>query len=325
MLKTCIISGGSGFIGTHLVNYLVRKNYFSKIHILDIVPPRISDPSIIFHEYDIRNTIDLNISGRNLTCYHLAALCKEPGYYWDDYFITNYCGTINICDFARKVGIHNIIFTSTMMVFRSGDKRMNEESLTAPDTAYGMSKLLAELILKAWAAENSKNRLRIVRPGVVFGRGDYGNFIRLYNALRRGYFFYIGRDTTIKSSIYVKDVVRFLLFLKEDKSQGVTYNLTFPEPHTIKEICEAFFKTFGFRKRIFTIPYNLALLISYLFEGLDNMGVLKSSIHHRRIQKLYNSTNIAANKMLNNGFRLKYTLLDGLKDWQNECLPMDLH
>ena len=88
--------------------------------------------------------------------FHLAGLTKEPGYQRDEYFETNYLGTINVCNFADCSNIRNIVYCTTMMVYAAGEKRMSEASLPAPETFYGMSKLLGELALREWATTSER-------------------------------------------------------------------------------------------------------------------------------------------------------------------------
>ncbi len=320
-----IITGGSGFVGFHLVHSLLNHSNTKEIHILDLIPPQIKHPKLIYHHCDIRKPIDLAINLNNdAICYHLAAVAKEPGYDWNDYFNTNYIGTKNVISFAKRNGIKNIVYTSTMMVYRAGEVRMAEDSLTSPDTAYGISKLLGELELQKWAASSNDNRLRIARLAVVFGKGEKGNFTRLYYALKKRSFFYIGKKSTVKSNVYVKDVARFLEYLIHDDKYNIIYNFAFPHQYTIEEICKAFFDVFNFKRNIFTIPYSLALFISYVFELLSKFGI-NTSIHHRRIQKLYYSTNIYSKHLPNEKFKFKYNLKTGLVDWKNDCHPDDLY
>jgi len=323
MSFSCLVTGGSGFVGSHLLPDLIQDHSIDEIHVIDIKPCPIKHPKIFFHNCDIRKPIELDLKLENAICYHLAAVCKEPGFPWDEYFLTNHIGTKHICEFAVSAGIKNIIFTSTEMVFRAQEKKMLEDSLKAPDTAYGMSKLLAELELKAWLAGDSGRRLRIVRPGVIFGKGENGNFTRLYYALKRGFFPYIGKNTTIKSCIYVKDVVRFLRFVTNDTNKYIDYNLAYPQPTSIKFICDTICEVFGLRAKTPIIPYTPALLAGYAFEMLAMLG-LKTSVHHRRIQKLYYSTYIAAERMQEVGFKLDYSLASALLDWKNDCEPEDI-
>ena len=65
-------------------------------------------------------------------------------------------------------------------------------------------------------------------------------------------------------------------------------------------------------------------MLGYLFEMLALLGI-KSGIHHRRIQKLYYSTDISADRVVASGFRFSYTLREALLDWQQDCLPEDLY
>ena len=319
----CLITGGSGFIGTHLIGHFLRERCFRTIIVLDLVPPKVVDPSVEFVWCDIRKPIPSAELPACDICFHLAALCKEPGYDWDEYFATNHVGTRNVMALAEEMGIRSIIFTSTMMVFRAGDTRNAEDDPAAPDTAYGISKLLAELELQRWAAGAADRRLRIVRPGVVFGKGESANYTRLYYALKKRRFAYIGRKTTVKGSIYVKDLVRFMDFCRSDTSGHSVYNLVYPEPLTIEQICMAMHDVFGFKGFIPVIPYGPALVLGYFFEILGLLGI-RTGIHHRRIQKLYYSTDVAADRAIASGFRLSYTVKEALLDWRQECLPEDL-
>ena len=323
--NTCMITGGSGFIGNHLTTYFLSNSDYDKICVLDLKPPIFHDKRLIYKECDIRKPINVDIELSNCDCYHLAGHSREPKYLWEDYFYTNYIGTQNVCEFAKRRDIKNILFTSTMMIFRAGEERMSEMSITAPDTAYGISKLLAEWVLLSWKSSSPDHRLRIIRPGVVFGKGENGNFTRLYYSLKKGLFFYVGRQNTVKSCVYVKDLINFLVFLADDRFKNTIYNVAYPSPTTIQTICDSFFEVFEFKRKVFTIPYKLALACAYLLEWFNKLGILKGNIHHRHIQKLYFSTNIAPDNMSSIGFNFNYSLLEALKDWKKDCAPNDLY
>ena len=313
-----LVTGGTGFIGNHLINSIIENNHNDNIINVDLFN-NVTHDHCNFKNVDIRKPIIYDIDYRDTDIiFHLAALCKEPGYQWEEYFQTNYIGTKNVCEFAIQNNIRNIVFTSTMMVFKAGEKRISEEDVTAPDTAYGISKLLAEEVLLSWKKSNPENRLRIIRPGVVFGKGEKGNFTKLFNALRKNLFVYVGRKDTVKGSIYVKDVVKFLLYLTNDSSNRMIYNFVFPKPDTISKICNSICKVMGWKRFIPVIPFRLLLLISYIFELLNNIG-LKNPIHHRRIEKLYYSTHLSAVAALASGFKYSYTLESALEDWKKDC------
>lgn len=317
--RSCLVTGGSGFVGTHLLQALLADPGVEHIVVLDLVPPRVESPRIEYWKCDIRDPIleQLRESTRFDTCYHLAAVCREPGYEWNEYFLTNYVGTINVLDYLARAHVNNVIFTSTTMVFRAGEHRPAEESLTAPDTAYGMSKLLAEVYANGWQRSLPARRLRVIRPGVIFGKGENANFTRLYHALRRRRFAYVGRRDTIKGCIYVKDLVRLLAHLTADTENRVTYNAVYPDPFTIEDICSAFCRVQQMSHRVPTIPYRVALALAYFFEFLAALG-FRTSIHHRRIEKLYHSTNASAEPARALGLP-QYDLERALADWQLDC------
>ncbi|MFA5832110.1 MAG: NAD(P)-dependent oxidoreductase [Bacteroidota bacterium] len=313
-----IITGAAGFIGSHLIEYLQVHHSNDKIFVLDKIPPKNLHCNTEYIYCDINESISIKKNFNNPILIHLAALCKEPGYSWEEYFVTNYLGTKNICQFAIDNNVNNIIFTSTMMVFKSGEKRNTEEDITAPDTAYGISKLLAEEVLFGWEKSHKKHRLRIIRPGVVFGKGENGNFSRLARALKFNLFVYVGKRDTIKGSVYVKDVVRALLFLQSDSKERILYNVVFPKPDTIGKICSSICKVMGWRRFVPVAPFRLLLGISYTFELLNSIG-LKNPIHHRRIEKLFYSTHLSSDALLESGFTFSYSLESALSDWKKDC------
>ncbi len=323
-MSACVITGGSGFIGTHLISLLKAKQAYDQVYVIDLKPPPAEFPDLTWISADIRQPLKWNPDVRIDVIYHLAALCKEPGYEWEEYFTTNAEGTQQVVRWADLHDIRNIVYISTMMVFRAGEQRMTENSLTAPDTGYGISKLHGEFILSGWAKQGNR-RLRILRAGVVYGKGENGNFTKLYYALRKGLFVYIGKSSTVKGCIYVKDVADLVYFLAGDTHPYQVYNGADPGEWTIREICEAFMDVFQFRRIIPKVPYSLALAGGYFFEFLNHIGLLKSPVHHRRIQKLYYSTHMGAENLNSIGYKIRYPLKKGLEDWQKDCGSEKLH
>ena len=141
----------------------------------------------------------------------------------------------------------------------------------SPNTPYGISKLVAEKIHTIWQAKRSNERqLTIVRPGVVFGKGENGNFTRLYWGIRGGKFFYPGRKDTIKACIYVKELVRFMLYRLENHSEGVElYNCTFEPAFTIEQIVETMKKATGLQRTIVKVPGSLLMTVASIVGPLE--------------------------------------------------------
>lgn len=113
--------------------------------------------------------------------FNFAAVHRTPGHEDYEYFETNIKRAENVTNFAVKYGIKKIVFTSSIAPYGAAEELKSETTLATPNTAYGISKLVAEKIHMIWQNGDIENRqLTIVRPGVVFGKGENGNFTRLY-------------------------------------------------------------------------------------------------------------------------------------------------
>ena len=139
-----------------------------------------------------------------------------------------------------------VCFTSSISVYGPSEVRKDEYPPLQPTTAYGRSKLLAEQIHKDWLDHESEGRLVVVRPAVVFGPGERGDFTRLATALSKGRFLYPGRTDVVKACGYVSDLVRAIQFgLDATSDRELTFNYCYPESYTIRDVAEAFHDVAG--------------------------------------------------------------------------------
>ena len=211
------ITGGSGFIGTHLTNLLKERFPHCHIYNLDIVENS-QEGKVTYIYCDVRKPIHLEevTVTEDDVIFNFAAVHRTPGHSDHEYFETNILGAENVTAFAEKYGIRRIVFTSSIAPYGAAENLKEEITVPTPNTPYGISKLVAEKIHTIWQAKNSSERqLTIVRPGVVFGKGENGNFTRLYWGLRGRKFMYPGRKDTVKACIYVKELVCFMLYRLE--------------------------------------------------------------------------------------------------------------
>lgn len=318
-----LIFGGEGFIGRHLTDYLINteKVCSSKIFSYDI--RRVASNSN-YTFLDVRKEINIDLPDiSNSVIFNLAAVHTTPGHPDHEYFETNILGSENICAFAEKFNITKIAFTSSIAPYGASEENKTEYTLPMPNSPYGISKLVAEHIHKTWQAKASKTRsLLIVRPGVVFGRGEGGNFTRLYNAMKKGVFFYPGRNDTIKGCVYVKDVARILneVGTKDLGGDVTTLNLTYYPAPTIREICETISKVTEVPKPKVLIPsWILKPAAASIYTLGTFVGKKFNGIHPARINKLMISTNINGKKLANSTIAIKYTLEEAIKDWYRDC------
>lgn len=353
-----IITGGTGFIGTHLTNLLNEVHPDAKVWNLDIVKPGTPNPVVkdykpavkegetlgsTWVECDVRKPIG-NLPFTPTpedVIFNFAAVHRTPGHEDIEYFETNIRGAEHVCAFAEKYGIRQMVFTSSIAPYGAAEELKTEETLPTPNTAYGISKLVAEKIHLAWqrgghtditdstdslspaerkerTERGSRRRLLIVRPGVVFGKGENGNFSRLYWGIRKHTFAYPGRKDTIKACVYVKELVRFMLWniegVRSQESGVKLYNCTFEPAYTIEQIVKTMKKVTGLTQ---SVPYIPNSVIMPLAAGAKLFGS-PMGICPARVKKLQISTNICGKKMKESGYQFKWTFEEALRDWYSD-------
>ena len=327
-----IITGGTGFIGTHLTNLILAEHPDAKVWNLDIVKPGTPNPVVKNYKPAVREGETLGST--YVACdvrkpigelpftptpedviFNFAAVHRTPGHEDIEYFETNIQGAENVCAFAEKYGIRQIVFTSSIAPYGASEQLKTESTLPTPNTPYGISKLVAEKIHMAWQNGGEGRKLTIVRPGVVFGKGENGNFSRLYWGIRKHTFAYPGRKDTIKACIYVKELVRFILWNVEKRLTPFDlFNCTFEPAYTIEQIVTAMKNVTGLPQ---AVPYIPNIVIMPL-AGLAKIVGSPMGICPARVKKLQISTNICGKKMANSGYLFKYTFEEALADWYND-------
>ena len=325
-----ILFGGSGFIGTHLIHLLNKEvlQAGEKIYDCDIVMPGEEGvvPGIVernenveYVRIDVRNLIELDFAPTpDDIIFNLAAVHRTPGHRDEEYFETNIRGAENVTAFAERHGIRKILFTSSIAPYGADEALKEETTLPTPNTPYGISKLVAEKIHEKWQEKDPQRELTILRPGVVYGKGEHGNFTRLYWGIRKGYFFYTGRKDTIKASVYVKELAGFMKYRMIDNSfpGSEIYNCTFEPAYRIDQICEAMMKATEMKRHIILVPSWMLMAAAGI---LGPLGGKKAGIHPARVKKLMVSTNISGKKMEETGYQFQYSLEESIRDWFEDC------
>ena len=315
-MNNVIIFGGSGFIGTHLSKFLLQSGFADKVFVVDIREPRFEDERLVHLPYDITQPFDGGAAKFDIV-YNLAAVHVTPGHEQEEYFQANIRGAEHVCDFAARRNIKRIVFTSSISPYEVSESLKTEETLPQPMNAYGSSKLVAEYIHQCWLAGDNERKLTILRPGVVFGPGEGGNFVRLYKSLRKRYFFYPGRRDTKKACVYIKDLVRAMYEMGNSEVRFQLFNMCYPEAHSIRAIVKEIAAVTKVNSHSLVIP---GLVLKGVALTAKVLGLSSGSgIDPERVRKLMISTNISGKRLEQSPYALRYSLRDALKDWYEDC------
>lgn len=310
--RSAVITGGAGFIGTHLARHL--KQAGCSVTTVDILP-RSDDLDVVHEIWDLRRPLPLDLADAPDVILNLAAVHRTPGHPDREYYETNVAGAINVVNWAEAVGTPSICFTSSISVYGPGEDPKDESTLPAPVSPYGISKLMAEQFHIKWAEKSHERTLRIIRPAVVFGPKEHGNFTRLAHALEKGRFFYPGRDDTLKACGYVRDLVRAICFSLAGDGNIETYNYCYPHAYSIRDVCTAFHEIAGYPLPK-TIPESLMALP---LEAAHRLKAPPVSNFAERIRKLTVSTNVKPIALQNAGFTWETDLHGGIQEWHQAC------
>ncbi|TNE86146.1 MAG: NAD(P)-dependent oxidoreductase [Gammaproteobacteria bacterium] len=330
-----VLFGGAGFVGATFARFLLDHRFVGQVYLIDfevskrkgsrILRPMLdSSANIKVVIADVRQPIDWTPNEPVELVANFAAVHREPGHEDFEYYETNLLGAENICVWAERVGCNHLIFSSSISPYGPSEVVKDENSLPAPVTAYGGSKLVAEKVHQIWQAKDDINRrLVIVRPGVVFGPGEGGNVSRLIRAVLHRYFFYMGNRNTRKAGVYVKELCHAVLWVlqqQEEKAEHVSlFNMSMNPSPSIEEYVEAICKVAEVKRFILAVPYPLMLVAAYVIDFIAKPLGIRHPFSPVRIRKLVRSNNIVPTYLAENGYPYQYTLESALADWRQSC------
>lgn len=329
-----VLFGGTGFIGSFFARFLVDGGHFQRVYLVDRQPVAAiasawrraqlsGDPAIEWIDADVRESLAWEPPEPVALIGNFAAVHREPGHAEAEYYDTNLRGAEQVCAWAARVGCTRIVFASSISPYGPGTSRRDEQSLPVPATAYGGSKLVAEHIHRAWQAGDSRRRLVIARPGVVFGPGEGGNVSRLVRAVLGRYFFYTGNRDTRKAGIYVRELCAALWWALERQDaaeEAVTlFNATLYPAPALADYVAAICAVAGVERRVPSVPYQALLAVGWLLDLVARPLGIAHPFSPVRIRKLVAANDIVPAYLLAQGYPFRYTLETALADWRATC------
>lgn len=220
--KKILVTGADGFIGSHLVEYLIEEgarvkafvyyNSFNSWGWLDSLPKEMLNKIEIFAG-DIRDTNGVRTAMKDCSIvFHLAALIAIPFSYHspDSYIDTNVKGTLNILQAARDLGLERILITSTSEVYGTAKYiPIDENHPRQPQSPYSASKIGADCIAESFY-RSFNLPVTIVRPFNTFGPRQSARAViptiitQLLNGKAE---IELGELTPTRDLVFVKDTV----------------------------------------------------------------------------------------------------------------------
>ncbi len=281
------ITGGSGFIGTNLVNFYQNKGY--EVRNFDIREPQIPEHRDIWQKGDINS----------LASYHEAASTFQPDYLIHlaartdllenqdliNGYKTNIVGVENTIEIARSLqSVRRVLFASSRLVCKIGHNPTSEEDYSPPNY-YGLSKVIGEKLVRS---SNLEKEWLIFRPTSLWGEWFDSPYILFFQSIRKGLFFKIKGHDPRKSFGYVGNSVYQIDKLMEAPQELVhkkTFYLCDYPPIQLNSWADLINKTFGKRK-LLKIPKWLLIPAARIGDFLLKRGWNRVPLTSARLNNL---------------------------------------
>lgn len=306
-----LVTGGSGFIGTRLIDDLLKENH--NVKIFDKVTSS-KYPELV-QIGDVRDNKALLEACKDIEIiYNLAAEHADDVTPISLYEDVNIGGAKNVIAAAKATNIKKIVFTSSVAIYGLNRGTPDESMDAQPFNEYGRTKYEAEKLFLEWVKEDNDNSLTIVRPAVVFGENNRGNVYNLMKQIASGKFLMVGDGKNRKSMGYVGNISAFLASLVTVKNGVEIYNFAGKPDLSSKEIVEIIQDELGKNKKIIpSVPYWLGLLGGYSFDILAKLTGKKFPVSSIRIKKFTAETTVSTDRLFESGFQEPYSLEEGLR------------
>lgn len=213
-----LLTGATGFLGSEVFDYL-KSDKNNLITIVgrskrnDVICDLSSESPEIKEVYD---TI-VHIAGKA----HSIPKKKEEE---EVFYNVNHKGTKNLLDSLKNKSPKTIVFISSVAVYgKDFGEMINESYPLEGKTPYAKSKILAEKEIISFSEKNNINYF-ILRLPLISGVNPPGNLGKMMKAIKKGYYFRIGKGLAKKSIVSSNDVAQLICSLQDNKS-GI-YNLT---------------------------------------------------------------------------------------------------
>lgn len=249
--RRAIVTGGAGFVGSHLVRRLAADGW--RVLVIDDLSGGGTPPAVDRVEVEVADVLDDSVARsiaawRPAVVFHLAAQVSVPRSMEDPErdLLVNVLGTRRIVDATQAARAKRIVFVSSGgAVYGDTDTPAREDSPVAPRSYYGMHKLAAECHVALGRTSHA-----IARPSNLYGPGQRagidGAVVQAFieQALAGGPLLIDGDGGQTRDFVHVTDAVEALVLLAGIAENG-TWNLARGRSLTITELADTVEAVFG--------------------------------------------------------------------------------
>lgn len=267
-MKNVLVTGGAGFIGSHVAEHLTRLGYL--VTALDDLSGGFVDNLVEGIEFVQGSINDVELINRLFSqkrfdyVYHLAAYAAEGLSHFIKRFNynNNLIGSINLINASVNTDVKCFVFTSSIAVYgTSPELPMTEETRPHPEDSYGIAKLTVEQELAICKRMFGLNSI-IFRPHNVYGErqniGDkYRNVVGIFmnQILQNKPMSVFGDGSQTRAFSYIGDIAPLMASAIEvPAAYNQIFNIGADQPYSVKELAQAVATAMGVEPNILYLP-----------------------------------------------------------------------
>jgi dihydroflavonol-4-reductase len=316
-----VVTGANGFVGSHLVDYLIEKGDYVHCIVRKSSNLRwLEGKNVTIHDSGLFDKDGLKKILKDVDyLYHVAGVVKAKTE--DGYFKGNVETTRNLLDTVLDVApnIKRVLIVSSLTA--SGPSKLdnpnNEETPTAPITTYGRSKVAQEELSKSYM---DRLPITIVRPPAIFGERDTEIYL-VFKTYKQGLMTLVGFNHKELSIIYVKDLVHGIYLASINEiAKGETYFISSKEFYNWPQIGEVIKNAMGKGAMNLRLPHALVYTVATFAQFFSMFSKKPATFNLEKardfVQEAWTCDTTKSQKDL--GFVEKYSLAEGMKntiDW----------
>lgn len=253
-IMKAFVTGGTGFIGSHLVDKLLDDPAWTEVRCLVRNQEKwLKGKPYQKIEGDLCDIQSLKNSLVDVdVLFHLAGVVKAPAF--KVYEQVNVEGTENLIRMAHREGVKKVVVLSSLAAAGPSEGRpLNENDPMKPVSRYGRSKMMMEKMLHT--AVSTDQSVTVIRPPVVYGPREE-QLYTYFKILNKRFSPIIGDGESVKiSMVYVSDLLEGIQLAAGNRNSGLsTYFMSGPETYTWNHIKKV--SSVVLNKRLLTVKLN---------------------------------------------------------------------
>lgn len=269
-MKTALITGINGFIGSNLADRLLREGWKVRGLVRKTSDLKFLDGmDIEYHYGDITEPKSLEVPMKDVhQVFHVAALSSDWGPF-EKFHKINVDGTMNVARAASSAVVERMVYISTVAMYGFGRTNVKEsDEKLHTNFPYCETKKIAEDKVFEFA-KHSGLRLTAIKPGNVFGIKDHTFIEKYIDALISGKAGYVDGGIRKTCPVYIENLVDGIMLASEKEAAiGETFFITDGLDITWREFTDKLSDELGIGRPKSSFPYFLALSVATAMEFL---------------------------------------------------------